>query len=72
MFNRLDKIPYTPLIIIALFLFLAPFTPMPHVFEKFILLKNGMLSKPIDILDLIYHLLPIGLLVVKILRDAMR
>ena len=72
MLNWLDKIPYTPLIIFALFLFLAPFRPMPHVFEKVIMLKNGMLSKPIDILDLIYHLLPAALLVVKIVRDAMR
>ena len=70
MLNWLDKIPYTPLIIFALFLFFAPFKPMPHVFEKLIMLKNGMLSKPIDILDLIYHLLPTGLLIIKIVRDT--
>ena len=71
MFNWLDKIPYTVLIIFSLVLLLAPFRPMPHVLEKIIMLKNGMLSKPIDILDLIYHLLPTGLLIAKIIRDAM-
>lgn len=72
MFNWLDKIPYTPLIICAVFLLLAPFRPMPHVYEKLIMLKNGMLSKPIDILDLFYHLLPTILLIIKIVRNATR
>lgn len=72
MLNWLDKIPYPMLIIFAVLMFLAPFKPMPHVFEKWIMLKNGTLSKPIDIFDLIYHLLPTGLLIIKIVRDAMR
>jgi hypothetical protein len=72
MLNWLDKIPYPMLIIFAVLMFLAPFRPMPHVFEKWIMLKNGTLSKPIDIFDLIYHLLPTGVLVVKIVRDAVR
>lgn len=65
----LDKIPYSILIIIVVFMLLAPFKPMPHVIEKLMMLKNGTLTKPIDIFDLFYHLLPTILLLIKIFRD---
>jgi hypothetical protein len=65
----LDKIPYTILIVIAIFMLLAPFRPMPHVLEKLIMLKNGNLTKPIDIFDLFYHLLPTIVLLLKVYRD---
>ena len=62
MFNWLDKIPYVLLVVAAIFLLLAPFKPMPHVVEKLIMLKDGTLTKPIDILDLFYHFIPTILL----------
>ena len=65
----LDKIPYTILIVIAVLMLLAPFRPMPHVVEKLIMLKNGTLTKPIDIFDLFYHLLPTIVLLLKFYRD---
>ena len=65
----LDKIPYMILIVIAVFMLLAPFRPMPHVIEKLIMLKNGTLTKPIDIFDLFYHLVPTIILLLKIYRD---
>ena len=65
----LDKIPYMILIVIAIFMLLAPFKPMPHVIEKLIMLKNGTLTKPIDIFDLFYHLLPTIILALKVYRD---
>jgi len=65
----LDKIPYSILIIIAVFMLLAPFRPMPHVIEKLIMLKNGTLAKPIDIFDLFYHLIPTMILLLKVYRD---
>jgi hypothetical protein len=70
MWSFLDKIPYGILIVIALIMLLAPFRPMPHVIEKLIMLKNGTLSKPIDIFDLFYHLLPTLLLVAKMVRGG--
>jgi hypothetical protein len=70
MWSFLDKIPYAFLIIIAVIMLLAPFKPMPHVVEKFIMLKNGVLTKPIDIFDLFYHLIPTILLAIKIVRDV--
>jgi hypothetical protein len=65
----LDKIPYSILIILAVFMLLAPFRPMPHVVEKLIMLKNGTLTKPIDIFDLFYHLVPTIILALKVYRD---
>jgi hypothetical protein len=65
----LDKIPYSILIILAVFMLLAPFKPMPHILEKLIMLKNGTLTKPIDIFDLFYHLVPTVILALKVYRD---
>jgi hypothetical protein len=45
MWAIVDKIPYSILIVIAVFMILAPFSPMPHVLEKLIMLKNGTLTK---------------------------
>jgi hypothetical protein len=68
----LDKIPYSMLIVFAILMLLAPFRPMPHVIEKLIMLKNGALSKPIDIFDLFYHLLPTIILLLKLYRDYLK
>lgn len=69
MFSFLDKIEYPLLIIAAILMLLAPFTPMPHIIEKLIMLKEGTLKKPIDIFDLFYHFVPTVLLIIKIIRD---
>lgn len=65
----LDKIPYSILIVVSVFMLLAPFRPMPHVIEKLIMLKNSTLTKPIDLFDLFYHLAPTIILFLKIYRD---
>jgi hypothetical protein len=72
MWNFLDRIPYTLLIIIAVFMLLAPFRPMPHVIEKLMMFKNGTLHRPIDIFDLFYHLIPLIVLLMKLYRDHTR
>jgi hypothetical protein len=69
MWNYIDRIPYLPLIVIAVFMLLAPFRPMPHVVEKLLMLKNGTLHKPIDIFDLFFHLIPTILLCLKFFRS---
>jgi hypothetical protein len=69
MWSLLDKIPYSILIIISVIMILLPFYPKPHFVEKLIMLKNGMLKKPIDIFDLFYHSAPLILLIVKFVRD---
>ena len=72
MLSFLDKIPYSALIVVTILLLLLPFRPMPHVMEKLIMLKDGTLNKPIDILDLLYHTAPLILLVVKLSRDYLK
>ncbi len=67
MFKFLDFIPLSYLIVFAVIMFLLPISPMPHVVEKLIMLKNGLLHKPIDIFDLFFHLFPTVLLVLKLI-----
>ncbi len=69
MLGWIDAIPYTVLILGAVLMLLAPFQPMPHVLEKIIMLKNGTLTRPIDIFDLFFHLAPTALLIIKAVRD---
>ena len=64
----LDKIPLLPLAIGAIFLGLAPFQPVPHLWEKIIMLLEGRLSQPIDIFDLLLHATLPVLLILKLIR----
>jgi hypothetical protein len=70
MWALLDKIPYTIIIIFAVWMGLAPFRPMPHVLEKIHMLINGSLTKPIDIFDLFFHLAPTLILLIKLFRSV--
>ena len=72
MWSFLDYFPYPILIPAAIFMLLAPFHPMPHVVEKLLMLKNGTLSKPIDIFDLFFHLAPLIILILKVIRNFYR
>lgn len=64
----LDKIPLTTLLIVAVLLGLAPFSPEPHLWQKLKMLAAGELVKPIDIFDLFLHGTPAVLVVLKLLR----
>ena len=55
MLKLLDGIPFSTLLIIAVLLGLAPFQPEPHLVEKLRMLYQGVLSKPLDIFDLVLH-----------------
>ena len=72
MWNFIDRIPTTLLIVLAVFMLLAPFRPMPHVVEKLMMLKDGTLQRPIDIFDLFYHLTPLIVLLMKLYKDRNR
>jgi hypothetical protein len=61
----LARLSYRPLIICAIILGLAPFSPAPHVVEKLQMLIHGDLHRLIDIFDLFFHLFPTFLLVAK-------
>jgi hypothetical protein len=70
MWRYLNSISDPVLIFIAAFMLLAPFSPMPHVLEKFIMLKDGNLTRPVDIFDLLFHLILTILLAIKYLRKG--
>ncbi len=64
----MDDLPLGFLVVAALLLGLAPFAPEPHVWEKLKLLFSAELTRPADIFDLLLHLTPLVLLVLKLLR----
>ena len=66
----IDSLRLTPVLLIALFMGLAPFVPEPHLWEKLKMLYAGTLSRPIDIFDLFMHAAPLILLTIKIIRMA--
>ncbi len=66
----LDTIPYPALTIVALVMGLAPFNP-PHLVEKFQMFLAGQLQRSVDIFDLLFHLAPLILLLIKLGRDTM-
>lgn len=68
MLAYLDKIPLAGLLILAVFLGLAPFFPEPHLIEKIRMLVQGQLKRPIDIFDLFWHVWPIALVIAKLVR----
>lgn len=65
MWEFLDRIGWGPLIFAAVLLGLAPFRPEPHLVEKARMLLQGTLRRPIDIFDLLFHLSPLVLIVLK-------
>ena len=65
----IDKLPYPTLIIVTLLMLAAPFVPEPHLVEKMRMLMDGTLTKPLDMFDVVWHLLPAILLAVKFFRS---
>jgi hypothetical protein len=68
----IDRIPLSLLIGLTLFMLGAPFVPEPHLVEKARMLAAGTLTRPIDIFDVFWHLLPGGLLALKLARMKRR
>ena len=64
----LDRIPLVPLVVVAVFMALAPFVPEPHLWEKVKMLVRGDLVRPLDIFDLVLHSAPLVVLGLKLLR----
>ena len=64
----LDKIPFTVIVPLAVFLGFAPFVPEPHLWEKSKMLFTGELVRPVDIFDLFLHGTPLVLMLAKLMR----
>ncbi len=65
----IDTISYSYLIPMTFLLGFAPFFPRPHIYEKLSMLRNGTLKKPLDIFDLLYHISPFVILLIKASRE---
>ncbi len=68
----IDRIPKWWLVAIAVYLAGAPFVPEPHLVEKWRMLTEGTLSKPIDIFDFFLHNAPMVVLAIRLWCDAQR
>jgi hypothetical protein len=69
MLRWIDDVPWLFIVIACLTLGLAPFVPEPHLIEKFRMLFQGTLKRPIDIFDLLMHLFPFMLAAMKAGRE---
>jgi hypothetical protein len=65
----IDRIPKWLLVVVAIYLAGAPFVPEPHLTEKWRLLLNGSLSKPIEMFDFFLHTTPLVVLAIRLWRD---
>jgi hypothetical protein len=66
----LDRIPYALLVVAAIALAVIPIGAS-HFAEKWRMLFDGTLRRPLDWFDLVMHSAPLVLLVIKIVRDLM-
>lgn len=66
----IDRLPFITVIVVAVMMALAPFFPEPHLVEKARWLMTGHPFKLIDVFDVFWHLLPLGLVAVKVLRGS--
>lgn len=68
----LDRFPLVWLVVLALWMAVAPIVPEPHLIEKLRMLWQGTLARPIDIFDLLLHATPLVLLAVRLWRRLAR
>ena len=64
----LDRVSWFNLVLVALLLGLAPFSPEPHLWEKLKMLAAGTLVRPLDWFDMFMHGAPFLALVLKGVR----
>ena len=67
----LDKVPYLPLVVVAIVAAIVPLG-QPHLIEKIRMLVGGTLTRPLDIFDLFFHSFPLLVLIAKLVRDGLR
>jgi len=65
MVRFIREFPFPILIVVAVLMLGSPFVPEPHLVEKARMAMNGTLTHPIDLFDVVWHLMPTALLVWK-------
>ena len=69
MLTLLDRLPWIWLLLLAVWMAIAPITTEPHLVEKLRLLVQGTLARPLDIFDLVMHATPLLLVALKLWRQ---
>ena len=57
---------------LAIWLAVAPIVPEPHLVEKWRMLSQGTLTRPLDVFDLLLHTVPLLVLLAKLIRARTR
>ncbi|MEY4471142.1 MAG: hypothetical protein RIT20_1483 [Pseudomonadota bacterium] len=68
----IDRMPMWWLVAVAVYLAGAPFVPEPHLVEKWRMLFEGTLSRPLDVFDFFLHTVPLGVLAIRLWRVVQR
>jgi hypothetical protein len=68
----IDRMPLGWLLAVAIYLAGAPFVPEPHLVEKWRMLFEGTLSRPLDVFDFFLHTIPLGVLAIRLWRELQR
>ena len=68
----IDRMPMWWLVAVAVYLAGAPFVPGPHLVEKWRMLFEGTLSRPLDVFDFFLHTVPLGVLAIRLWRVVQR
>lgn len=68
----IDRMPMWWLVAVAVYLAGAPFVPEPHLVEKWRMLFEGTLSRPLDVIDFFLHTVPLGVLAIRLWRVVQR
>lgn len=55
MIRFIDKLPTFPTILVGTWMALAPFTPEPHLLQKFLMAINGLAFSMMDVFDVFMH-----------------
>jgi hypothetical protein len=63
-----ERIPLRWHVVLAVYLLVAPVLPEPHLVEKVRWLLEGTLHRPLDIFDLLFHLVPAVLLAMRLYK----
>ena len=64
--HKLALIPFPILIVMSAFMLVAPMAPEPHLVQKLNWLVSGQPFKAIDVFDVMWHILPSIVLLLKV------
>jgi hypothetical protein len=65
----LDKLPFGPVMFLGVVFALMPIVPEPHLWQKAMMIKDGVPLAPIDWFDIVLHGGAGALVILKVLRE---